>query len=189
MRRPTSSAAVAAILALAGCAGNDAIYSTRSMPTSAEDSYSGGARFLWTEDPEVYELPANPPAIDDHRPRLRGQAPGQRLKSNPVAGMSDPLPASSARGDVTAVATISDRPDPLPLPPLPGNAPLAAIHHETVPGPRESMGLIPLGGTEDRPASQQASGLDRLPIHERLGGVSETNVWSGDHIPPTSPLP
>jgi len=189
MRCLTSAAAVAVILALAGCGGDDAVYTSRSMPTSSEDSYSQGAKSFWREDKEVYELPANPPAIDDlHRKRATCARPGQKMKPITLAGISDEVPASRSRAERTLVGGQSYQPDPLPLKALRDSTPVAAWHYETVPGPREPLERFKLAGTEDRPASQKSSGTDKRRENEALIGVGEADIYCGPGAPPAPPI-
>ena len=189
MRRLTSAAAVAVILTLAGCGSDDAVYTTRTMPTSSEDSYSQGAKSFWKEDKEVYELPAHPPAIDDlHRKRSACGRPGQRMKPTTLAGIADEVPASRSRAEPTLIGGRSYQLDPLPLQALPDRTPVAAWHYETVPGPREPLEQAKLAGYEDRPASQKSSGTDRRRDNEALIGVGEADVYCGPGAPPTSPI-
>jgi hypothetical protein len=189
MRRLTSAAAAAvAVLALAGC-GDDAVYTSRSMPTSAEDSYSAGAKSFWSEDKEVYELPANPPAIDDlHRTRAACARPGQKMKPTTLAGVSDVRPAAMTRREPTLISGRSYQPDPLPLAALPDTVPVAGWHHESETGAREPLERLPLAGLENRPASQKSSGTDRRQHLEPLVGVGEADIYCGEGAPPTSPL-
>jgi hypothetical protein len=191
MRCLPAFAVVFAALVLGGCSGrNDAVYTTRQMPTSSEDAYASMAKRTWSEDNEVYELPAQPPAIDDlHRPRAVCASPGQRMKPITIGGVANPMYVNRGHSLPLNTGRMSDRPDPLPLIPLKPLSPVAAFGYEEPIGAREPVQTLPVAAYDDRPRSQASSGVGRRLIDEALARTAEANVWCGEGVPPTSPVP
>ena len=165
------------LLGLSGCA-DSVYYQTRYAPTSGEQAFGVGERWFWSEDDEVYELPANPPALaageegDEHRSRVDCRKPGQAFRANVVA-----------RGDGTEIhghgeasrLTVARMDDSLPLAKGPGpETPytVAGWHDEARYGTRERTGVAPVAAYDDRPRSTPGSGLDRSSVN--------TLVVSGD---------
>lgn len=176
---------VACVVALAGC-GDDAYYATRALPTSASDSYAAPARWARSEAAEIYELPASTPAIDrDHR-GTRCSQPGQKLPPMPVGGYYEEPRRGESTIPVFALGRMSDQPDAPPLRPLKGQA-IAGWWQVDEAGAREPLGVRPVGNYDDRPESQRASNIDRIPPNT-AGGMGEADVWCGPGMPPTSPV-
>ncbi len=176
-----------AVVVLGGCADN-VYYQTRYVPSEG-GAFSGMDGMFRREDPEVYELPANPPALasDDedraHRPRVDCRAPGVRFKARRVAGSGEPEAESRSTNEGLVVARLSDdpaavvspRPDPRPA--------IVGIHEEYRYGAPESRGPIPVAGTEDRPVSMRATGIDRRPARP-IAAIGDRDDW----CPPTTPV-
>ena len=160
-------AAFLALPLLSGCA-DSLYYQTRYVPNSSEGAFSLGDRLFWTEESEVYELPANPPALasnadDEHRQRIDCKRPGQAFKANQIGGGG--LTEIRGQSSITnpRLAALSDDPG-LPRAPGPGKpVPIGGWHEEMPIGAREPAGLIPIGAFEDRPRSTPGSGIGRIP--------------------------
>lgn len=175
----------APLLLLAGC-GDDAYYVTRSMPTSSADTWGTTARLFRGETAEVYELPAQPPAVDGPPARGPARAPGQRFPAFPLVAQGDPPARYDARQPAQPVGALDDAIVLAPVRPL-ARTPIAAWHPAAEAGVREPIGVRPVGAGEDGPRSQPGSGLDRIPA-QPAGGWVEADVWSGSAVPPTAPL-
>lgn len=176
-----SSGLLTAFLALpllSGCA-DSLYYQTRYVPNSSEGAFSLGDRMFWTEDSEVYELPANPPALatnadDEHRQRIDCKPPGQLFKANQVAsgGLTEIRGKSTVSNPQLAV--LSDDPG-LPRAPGPGKPTSMGGWHDEMPiGAREPAGLTPVAAYEDRPRSTPGSGIDKIPVNKMATIGDET---------------
>jgi hypothetical protein len=186
MDRRRSPLVLAPLLALAGCGGN-AYYATRGMPTSAAEAYAAPARWTLPEEREIYELPANPPAIDRDHTGVKNRQPGQILPAQVMVGMADEPWSGVPTVESNRLARMDDVQGPPPLRPLKSLAEVSGWQQEQVPGAREPLGVPRVGTYQDAPASQPASGLDRIPPIV-TGATGETDVWSGVGVPPTSPV-
>ena len=163
---------------LSSCA-NSVYYQTRYVPTSSEGAFSLGDRLFWTEESEVYELPANPPALasnddDEHRSRVDCKPPGQPFKANQIGsgGLSEIRGKSSVSSYQLAV--LSEDPG-LPRAPGPGKpTPISGWHDEMLTGAREPAGLIPIAAYDDRPRSTPGSGINNIPANKMATIGDET---------------
>jgi hypothetical protein len=163
---------------LSGCA-DSLYYQTRYVPSSSEGAFSAGDRMFWTEESEVYELPANPPALasnedDEHRQRVDCKPPGQQFKSNQVG--SGGLTEIRGRSVVTnpQLAVMSNDLG-LPRAPGPGKPTQMAGWHDEMPiGAREPAGILKVAGYEDRPKSTPGSGIDTIEPNKMVTIGDET---------------
>ncbi len=174
--------AAVASLGLGGCADN-AYYQTRYTPTSSDESYSVTERMFWTEDREVYGLPANPPALatgetdgsDDHRKRLECQQPGQRFKSLQVAtGNGSEIHGTSLVDSPTLVAQGDEQSGRGPGPDR--RLPIAGEYDAPVNGALDHREVIPVAVKNERSASVRGEGIDRRPA-EVLVGTRDDEGW------------
>jgi hypothetical protein len=155
-------APAAALVLLAGCA-DSIYYQTRYAPTSSSGSFSLGERMFRTEDKEVYELPANPPALsteteDGHRSRVECRRPGQAFKSDPIAGVEGDEIHGNPDGSVTKIAVMSNDLELAKSPGPDAPQPLAGWHDEERYGTRERRDPPKVGAFEDRAQSVPGSG-------------------------------
>ncbi len=173
-------APAAALFLLAGCA-DSIYYQTRYAPTSSSGSFSIGERMFRTEDNEVYELPANPPALataqeDSHRSRVDCRRPGQAFKSNPIAGIDGDEIHGNPDGSVTPIARMSNDLE-LAKSPGPGAPqPLAGWQDEGRYGARERRDPPKVGGAEDRPASVPGSGTTVIAPN-KIATIDNDTGW------------
>jgi hypothetical protein len=173
-------APAAALFLLAGCA-DSIYYQTRYAPTSSSGSFSIGERMFRTEDKEVYELPANPPALateqeDGHRSRIDCRRPGQAFKPNPIAGIEGDEIRGNPDGSVTPIARMSNDLE-LAKSPGPGAPqPLAGWQDEGRYGARERRDPPKVGGMEDRPASVSGSGT-KVIAPNKIAAIDNDTGW------------
>ena len=171
---------VPCLLLTGGCADN-VYYQTRYAPTSGEDTYSFSERLFQSEDREVYETPANPPALasgedDDHRSRVDCRKPGQDFKAGRVAAGGGTEIHGHGQSDGPPVARMEDEPL-LGRGPGPDTPPKMADWHDAgTPGARERPGLVPVANYDTRPTSQVASGIGMRQA-ELLAGTREDATW------------
>lgn len=164
MRKPLSALPLltlsALLLGLAGC--GDMYYQTRYIPVSSEDAFSMHERVTWSGDKEVYELPANPPAIDTlHRERVDCKTPGQKFKGQAMLGIYQPA-MHGETGEIVAVGGLDKGPHPgNPFPPQ-KDYPVGVQGDAIDRGAREPIGLIPVGGADRGPYPFRGSGTDTI---------------------------
>lgn len=144
---PLLGLTVLALACLSGCGGDYLYYQTRYIPTSSEQSFSPSARWFRTEDREVYELPANPPALasvegqDDHRARVDCKPPGPTFKPQPLASYGPEQ--RRGRGEVDS-PDMAQMAGPSGIPPAPKRrepGPQGGWQNERLYGPNESRRL------------------------------------------------
>jgi hypothetical protein len=165
---------------LTGCA-NSVYYQSRYAPTSSSQSFGVGERIFWTEDKEVYELPANPPAIstdeeDEHRSRRDCLQPGQNFKAPQVAsgGGTEIRGLGGANGP--KVAAMADESG---IHKAPGPGPAVAIagwEDEARYGTRERTFLVPVAGNQGPITAAPGSGINRIPPN-RVAGIGDDTGW------------
>jgi hypothetical protein len=166
-------------LTLAGC--GDMAYQTRYIPVSAESVYSPAERATWSGDREVYELPANPPAIDElHRQRIDCATPGQRFKPPPMAGIEDSH-RHKETADPSLVARLNDDPEPgSPWGPQ-KDYPVAAWYEAEQRGAREQIGLVPVGVGDTGPWPFRGSGTETIPASSMAVYRTDQIDWCTSH--------
>jgi hypothetical protein len=164
------------VLGLAGC--GDVYYQTRYIPPSVDDVYSTSERMTWSGDRQVYELPANPPAIDDlHRQRVDCKRPGQEFKPVAMVGLADATARYQGPPDGMIVGGIND--GPLPgnaLPPMKG-LPLAAWGDDRGMGARENIGVNPIGDSDHGPFPFRGSGTTTIPPNPLSAYRDDQTNW------------
>ena len=181
MRPGPLLAMLAPVLLLAGGCADSVYHQTRYVPSAGEDAYSFSERLFWTEDAEVYETPANPPALasgedDGHRSRIDCRKPGQAFKSGPVAAGGGTEINGHGLAEGPTLARMED--EPLHGRGLPPDAPqrVADWHDAGTTGARERPGLIPVANYDGRPRSQPASGIDRRQT-EPMASTRDDADW------------
>ena len=173
-------ATMLALPLLSGCA-NSLYYQTRYVPNSGAGAFSMADRMFWTEESEVYELPANPPALatdadDAHRQRVDCQRPGQAFKANLIGSGGLTEIRGSSYVSNPRLAVLDDDPD-LPRAPSPGKPTLMGGWHDEMPaGAREPVGLIPVAAYDDRPRSIPGSGTDTIPP-KNMATIGDDSGW------------
>lgn len=167
-----------AVLSLTGC--GDLYYQTRYIPVSADAAYSVAERSTWSGDREVYELPANPPAIGaEHRERRPCLPPEQRFKPTAMLGIYDET-HQHEQGPVTPMAAYGEAKG---LPPKPMAAyPISGWYTAKVPGAKEPVGLIPVGVSAKGPYPFGASGRDRSDPPTMAAWRTDETSWC--HVDP-----
>jgi hypothetical protein len=177
---------LAPTLLLAGC--GDMYYQTRYIPVSAESVYSPSEQLTWTGDKQVYELPANPPALDElHRTRIDCKPPGQAFKPIAVVGIKDSERHREV-GQPALVGGINSDPEP-GLPFGPGKRlPVAAWMDADPQGARDRIGLIPVAGSDTGPFPFRGSGRvdPAMPI---AAYRSDQVDWCTTHPGSLTPTP
>ncbi len=165
----------AMLLAVTGC--GDMYYQTRYIPVSADDSFSLHERMTWSGDKEVYELPANPPAIDTlHRQRVDCKTPGQKFKGQTMLGIQDPgLHPETA--DVVAVGALDKGPFPGAAYPPQKDYPVGVPGDPIERGAREPIGLIPVGDGERGPFPFRGSGTETIPAQPVGAYRDDQTFW------------
>lgn len=125
-------AVLAAALILAGC---DPAVQARRPPTSVDEAFGP---FVWRREArQVYELPAERPALDplDARPR-DCRPPGPQFKPQPLVGIYEPRRVERRREPLALVGWQEPAPSgPPPLPPLR----LHGWYDEPSPGAKEPI--------------------------------------------------
>jgi hypothetical protein len=166
-------------VALCGC-GNMA-YQTRYIPVSAESVYSPAEQMTWSGDKEVYELPANPPAIDEaHRARVDCRTPGQKFKPVAVAGIED-RQKNKELADPSLIARLNDDPEPgSPFGPQ-KDYPVAAYYDAEQRGAREPIGLVPVGVGDQGPFPFRGSGTLTIPASPVAAYRTDQIDWCTSH--------
>jgi hypothetical protein len=145
------------LLALGGC--GDEYYQTRYIPPSSDACFSLSARATWYGDRQVYELPADPPAIGTDHPRRDCLPPGQVLPGPTIAG----LEYGTSHQEVGEVVAISGTSEPplAALPPL-KNAAIYGWEEAREQGAHEPIGLIPVGNSYLGPNPYRGQGTDTV---------------------------
>lgn len=177
-----------AVLALSGCA-NSVYYQTRYAPTSSEQSFGFGERLFWSEDKEVYELPANPPAIatddeDLHRSRVECREPGQQFKPGQVATGGGTEVHGTSLVDGPTVGTMGD--DTTPRSPRPERPqPISGWHDEPRYGTRETRDPVKVVGPNLTPISAApGSRIDKIAPNP-ISTIGDDTGWCP---PATAPV-
>jgi len=134
------------VLALAGC--GDEYYQTRYIPPSADASFTLASRSTWYGDKQVYELPAEPPAVGIDRPRQDCIPPGGVIPDASIVGIRD-TDAHVETGEVVTMAGTYE--EPMHSLPPGKEAPIYAYDDPHPPGPIEPTGAIPVAGTAQPP--------------------------------------
>jgi len=148
------------VLALAGC--GDEYYQTRYIPPSSDASFTLASRATWYGDKQVYELPADPPAVGIDRPRKDCIPPGGVIPDPPIVGVRD-AEGHFETGEVVTIAGTYEEPEHS-LPPL-KEAPIYAYDDPHPPGPIEPTGAIPVAGTQQPPfAGHSAALIPPVPL-------------------------
>jgi hypothetical protein len=164
------------ILGLTGC--GDIYYQTRYIPLSAESVYTGTEQAFWTGDREVYELPANPPAIDDlHRERVDCKRPGQSFKPQRIVGTYDPDQRYAGPGENTVVGGLDLGPTPSRAPAVMKKPPVAALGDDYGNGAREGVGVTPVWGVEHDPQPFRGSGTNLNPVRPVAAYRDDQTDW------------
>ncbi len=157
-----AAAAALCLVALGGC--GDIYYQTRYIPQSAESVYSGTEQAFWTGDREVYELPANPPAIDElHRARVDCKRPGQSFKSQTMVGLTDPDRRYDGTGDAILVGALDGGPAPAHGPLTIPKTAVSAMGDDYGSGARPGIGAIPVAASDHDPVPFRGSGTNLAP--------------------------
>lgn len=170
--RQLCALAVLGGLALTGCGDRSerAYYRSRYIPENVEDTYSPVKRGMWRGDPEVYELPSQPPALDGvHYERVNCDLPGPRFKAQTMAALGDEAPASSAP-EVTIAGAMDSRPVPLgALDPLPGYRAGGQRGPEPMGVYKTTLPVQDAGGFDSRPRIYPGEG-----VYTRQGDIAGT---------------
>jgi hypothetical protein len=163
-----SMTALAALL-LAGCGGGGADAAARPIPNQ-------GASFSWVSgggSGGAYELPANPPAIEDEH-RSRTCAPGQLFQPVAIIGVGEDPGRPLAVSRATPLATLDDW-RPIGTDRRPGPTALVTVEHEG-----ESLvprtPIRPLGASDPRPSTVTGSVLDERP-EPTVGAYRQDEEW------------
>lgn len=108
LRRCAPILVVAALLA-AGCANRREVYQARYIPTSGDAVFASYERARWKGDKEVFELPANPPGLEeDHRARMECQQPGPQFKPQTMLGIDKGGPVPNSEVGLQPMVRMSD---------------------------------------------------------------------------------
>jgi hypothetical protein len=185
MRSAYPLLALTVLLTGCGDSSSRAYYRTRHIPSDVESTYRSVERQQWQGDPDVYELPATAPALEEeHYVRRNCETPGPKFKPQQIVGTHDEVRGSA---DPTVQVAGGWDPRPVPLGPV---------------GPEKAY---PVGGQAGAPPSglrqysqgQPASGWDGRPVPKRGANAIEATPVGGmrdmakdDYcLPPAVPNP
>lgn len=155
--------AVCALAVLAGCGsdrGERAYYRSRYVPERVDESYTGIQRAQWRGDPEVFELPSRPPALDgEHYARVNCDKPGPQFKPQPIVAYAGEV-RGNTRLDIAIIGGQDTRPVPVgALEALPGYAVGGSMHDGAPRGVYDTtMPLQESGGWDRRPRAIAGEG-------------------------------
>ncbi len=115
-------------------------------------------------DREVYELPANPPAIDElHRARVDCKRPGQSFKPQTMVGLADPDRRYDGTGDAILVGALDGGPAPAHGPLTIPKTAISAMGDDYGLGARPAIGAIPVAASDHDPVPFRGSGTNLAP--------------------------
>jgi hypothetical protein len=163
-----------AALTLAGCGNNTIYYQTRYVPTSSDEAFSPASQLAWSGDREVYELPAEPPAVDEDRPRIDCKQPAEVFKGQQIVGLTDNAPAYPDPNPPIALARSGDEPPSSALQPV-KPLDLARFGDEDIVGAREPIGHPKVGITDPGPFPVVSSGKENPPLD--LAKTRDADDW------------
>jgi hypothetical protein len=172
-RRAGLALAAAAVALLAGCGDSMAYYQTRYIPSSG-DEYSAASQLSWQGDREVYELPAEPPAVDESRPRVACKEPGEVFKGQGIIGLTDNAPPYPDPNPPIALARSGDESPAGALPPVKA-VPVADWGELERVGAREPIGPTQVSATDQGPYPFEASGKNVEPLN--MAKTRDSDDW------------
>jgi len=163
-----------AMLMMTGCGDSTVYYQTRYVPTSSDEAFSPASQLGWSGDREVYELPAEPPAVDEDRPRIDCKQPAEVFKGPTIVGLTDSAPAYPDPNPPIALARTGDEELQAGLPPV-KVLPIAKFGDPDVVGAREPVGVPPVASTDHGPFPVVSSGKNNPPLD--LAATRDSDDW------------
>ncbi len=166
----------AVVLAVAGCSssGERAYYQTRYIPSSGDALYSASEKSRWRGDHQVYELPANAPALgEDHRVRRDCVRPGPGFPVNGKVAYRD-IPRGGGEVALQEAGGFDGRPD-RGLGPQTKDPELVARMGDIPPGGLPQRNFHTQTGAYDRRA-HPGTGPDTGPA-QAIGAARDQDKW------------
>ena len=166
--------AAAATALLSGCGDSMVYYQSRYVPASSDEAFSPASQLSWQGDHEVYELPAEPPAVDESRPRVDCKQPAEVFKGQGMVGLTDDAPPYHDPNPPIRLANQGDDEMVAALPPVKAT-PVAKFGEMETVGAREPVGPTPVGGSAKGPFPFEASGKNNEPL--TMAATRDSDDW------------
>ncbi|MBA3710098.1 MAG: hypothetical protein H0W83_14910, partial [Planctomycetes bacterium] len=144
----------------------------------ADSVYSASEQLTWNGDREVYELPANPPAIDDlHRSRVDCKRPGQAFKARSMVEIADHSDRYNGLAEVAMVGGQDNGPLPGRAPAALKATPIAAMDDAYGSGAPVHSHPMPVAAWNTDPTNFRGSGTSLYPVTPVAASRDDQTDW------------